>query len=75
LTQLVPTLPPTPLVPLVPPVGTRITLISSGTAHSIAASPANNHVYLPLPANSDYTAPPAGTPACVQGCVAVFSAQ
>jgi hypothetical protein len=75
LTQLVPTLPPTPAVPLVPPVGTRTTLISSGTAHSIAASAANNHVYLPLPANSDYTAPPAGTPACVQGCVAVFSAQ
>jgi hypothetical protein len=75
LTQLVPTLPPTPLVPLVPPVGTRTTLISSGTAHSIAASAANNHVYLPLPANNDYTAPPAGTPACVQGCVAVFSAQ
>jgi hypothetical protein len=75
LTQLVPTLPPTPLVPLVPPVGTRTTLISSGTAHSIAASKDNNHVYLPLPANSDYTAPPAGTPACVQGCVAVFSAQ
>jgi hypothetical protein len=75
LTQLVPTLPPTPVVPLVPPVGTRTTLISSGTAHSIAASAANNHVYLPLPANSDYTAPPAGTPACVQGCVAVFSAQ
>jgi hypothetical protein len=56
-------------------VGTRTTLISSGTAHSIAASAANNHVYLPLPANNDYTAPPLGTPACVQGCVAVFSAQ
>jgi hypothetical protein len=71
----VPTLPPTPLVPLVPPVGTRTTLISSGTAHSIAASAANNHVYLPLPANNDYAAPPLGTPACVQGCIAVFSAQ
>jgi hypothetical protein len=75
LTQLVPTLPPTPVVPLVPPVGTKTTLISSGTAHSIAASAINNHVYLPLPANNDYTAPPAGTPACLQGCVAVFSAQ
>jgi len=75
LTQLVPTLPATPVVPLVPPVGTRTTLISSGTAHSIAASPTNNHVYLPLPANNNYTAPPGGTPACLQGCVAVFSAQ
>ena len=75
LTQLVPTLPPTPVVPLVPPVGTKTTLISSGTAHSIAASAINNHVYLPLPANNDYAAPPAGTPACVQGCVAVFGAQ
>jgi CHRD domain len=75
LTQLVPTLPPTPLVPLVPPVGTRTTLISSGTAHSIAASAANNHVYLPLPANNDYLSLSSGTPACVQGCVAVFSAQ
>ena len=70
LTQLVPTIPPVPAtVPATPPGH------SAGTAHSIAASAANNHVYLPLPANNSYTAPPAGTPACVQGCVAVFSAQ
>jgi hypothetical protein len=70
LTQLVPTIPPVPAtVPPTPPGH------SAGTAHSIAASAANNHVYLPLPANNNYSAPPAGTPACVQGCVAVFSAQ
>ena len=69
LTQLVPTIPPVPAtVPATPPGH------SAGTAHSIAASAANNHVYLPLPANNNYTAPPAGSPACVQGCVAVFSA-
>jgi hypothetical protein len=65
LTQLVPTLPPTPLVPLVPPVGTRTTLISSGTVHSVAASAASSHVYVPLPANNNY-------PNCAQGCIAVF---
>jgi len=70
LTQLVPTVPPVPATRPATPPGH-----SAGTAHSIAASTANNHVYLPLPANSDYSAPPVGTPACVQGCVAVFSAQ
>jgi hypothetical protein len=73
LTQLVPTLPPTPLVPLVPPVGTRTTLISSGTVHSIAASSKSNHIYVPLPANTDYSDSSGNT--CVQGCIAVFSAQ
>jgi len=70
LTQLVPTVPPVPATAPPTPPGH-----SAGTAHSIAASAANNHVYLPLPANNNYSAPPAGTPACVQGCVAVFSAQ
>jgi CHRD domain len=69
LSQLVPTIPP------VPAVTTGPNQHGSGTAHSIAASAANNHVYVPLPANNDYAAPPLGTPACVQGCVAVFSAQ
>jgi hypothetical protein len=69
LTQLVPVVPP------VPAVTTGTNKHGAGTAHSIAASAINNHVYLPLPANSSYTAPPAGTPACLQGCVAVFSAQ
>jgi hypothetical protein len=65
LNQLVPTLPPTPAVT----TGTRR---SSGTAHSIAASAANNHVYVPLPANTSYQINGVG---CAQGCVAVFSAQ
>jgi hypothetical protein len=70
LTQLVPTLEPTPAV-------TSIKR-SAGTAHSIAASVANpslgtqNHVYVPLPANNSYQLNGAG---CAQGCIAVFSAQ
>jgi hypothetical protein len=59
LTQLVPTLPPVPAVPGVH---------SAGSAHSIVASPVNNRIYVPLPANTSY-------PNCTQGCVAVFSAQ
>jgi hypothetical protein len=63
LTQLVPTLPPVPATAPPTPPGH-----SAGTVHSIAASAANNHVYVPLPANTSY-------PNCVQGCIAVFSAQ
>jgi hypothetical protein len=59
LTQLVPTLPPVPAV-----AGAH----GAGTVHSVAVSAANNHVYVPLPANTSY-------PDCVQGCIAVFSAQ
>ena len=59
LTQVVPTLPPQAAVSGVAP---------SGTVHSVAASAFNNHVYVPLPANTAY-------PNCAQGCVAVFSAQ
>jgi hypothetical protein len=59
LTQVVPTLPPVPMVTAAPGVtGAH----SSGAVHSIAASAANNHVYVPLPANTDY-------PDCVQGCI------
>jgi hypothetical protein len=58
LTQLLPTLPPVPAV-------TTGTKHSAGTVHSVAASAANNHVYVPLPANSSY-------PNCAQGCIAVF---
>jgi hypothetical protein len=70
LTQLVPTLEPTPAVASIKR--------SSGTAHSIAASVANsslgtqNHVYVPLPANNSYQLNGVG---CSQGCIAVFSAQ
>jgi len=62
LTQLVPTLPPVPAVGI---VGTTSFVHSAGTVHSIAASAANNHVYVPLPANTSY-------PNCTQGCIAVF---
>jgi hypothetical protein len=64
LTQLVSTVPPTPAVASIKR--------SSGTAHSIAASSANNHVYVPLPANTSYQLNGVG---CTQGCIAVFSAQ
>jgi hypothetical protein len=62
LTQLVPTLTP------VPAVTTGANRHGAGTVHSVAASAANNHVYVPLPANTSY-------PNCVQGCIGVFSAQ
>ena len=68
LTQLVPTLPPVPAVPITSPGGH-----SAGTVHSIAASSKSNHVYVPLPANTDYSDSSGNT--CVQGCIAVFSAQ
>src|SRR5437660_12146469 len=37
-----------------------------GTAHSVAVNPSNNHVFVPLPANS------VATSICRNGCVAVF---
>jgi len=69
LTQLVPTL------YAQPPVGTAGTssfVHSQGTVHSVAASAANNHVYVPLPANTAYNINGVG---CPQGCIGVFSAQ
>jgi hypothetical protein len=36
-----------------------------GTAHSVAANPHNNHVFVPLPANNVF-------PNCLNGCFAVF---
>jgi len=59
LTQLGPTLPP------VPAVTTGPNKHGAGTVHSVAASAANNHVYVPLPANNSY-------PNCAQGCIAVL---
>jgi hypothetical protein len=59
LSQLVPTLPP------VPAVTSGENKHGAGTVHSVAASAANNHVYVPLPANTSY-------PDCAQGCIAVF---
>jgi hypothetical protein len=55
LTQLVPTFnTPNPTSP--PP---------RGTAHSVAVNSHNNHVFVPLPANSVF-------PGCQTGCIAVF---
>jgi hypothetical protein len=39
----------------------------AGTAHSLAANPNNNHVFVPLAANNVF-------PACLNGCIAVFGA-
>jgi len=39
----------------------------AGTAHSVAADPHNNHMFVPLPANNAF-------PDCLTGCVAVFGA-
>jgi len=59
LTQILPTLPPVPAV-----AGVH----SVGAAQSIAASAGNNHVYVAMPTNTAY-------PSCMQGCIAVYSAQ
>jgi len=69
LTQILPTLPPTVAVPNVH---------GSGTVHSVAASSLNNHVYVPLPANNDYSIVADGgvlVAPCQQGCIAVYSAE
>ena len=60
LIQLVPTF-------NVPAVGTgnSSTQHPAGTAHSVAASAANNHVFVPLAANNVF-------PNCLTGCIAVF---
>jgi hypothetical protein len=74
LNQLVPTLPP------VPAVTTGANKHGQGTVHSVAACSAlpngpcsTNKVYVPLPANTAYSDPSGNN--CVQGCVAVFSAE
>ena len=61
LIQLVPTF-------NVPAVGTgnNSTEHPAGTAHSVAANPANNYVFVPLAANNAF-------PGCLTGCIAVFS--
>jgi hypothetical protein len=66
LLQMVPTLPPTGAMVPTTPSGTLAAVAPS--AHSVAASAFNNHVYVPLQANNAY-------PDCWQGCIAVFSAQ
>jgi hypothetical protein len=69
LTQVVPTLYAQQAVGT---AGTSSFVHSAGTVHSIAASAANNHVYVALPANTAYQL---NGVSCAQGCVAVFSAQ
>jgi len=66
LLQVVPTLPQQAATVPTTPSGTLAAVAPS--AHSVAASAANNHVYVPLQANNAY-------PECWLGCVAVFSAQ
>jgi hypothetical protein len=64
----------------VPAVGTgnSSTEHPAGTAHSVAANAANNHIFVPLAANNAFSsyAVPGGTPPvsdCETGCVAVFA--
>jgi hypothetical protein len=56
LTQLIPTINVTAVIN-----GVK----NSGTAHSVAVNPHNNHVFVPLPANNVF-------PNCLNGCIAVF---
>ena len=45
----------------------------AGTSHSIAANAANNHVFVPLPANNAVLSPDGNPPKdCLTGCIAVF---
>jgi hypothetical protein len=69
LTQVVPTVYAQQAVGT---AGTSSFAHSAGTVHSVAASSANNHVYVPLPANTAYQLNGVG---CAQGCIAVFSVQ
>jgi len=62
LDQLVPTFNVPAIAPITgPPPGHP-----AGTAHSVAANAANNHVFVPLAANNAY-------PGCTTGCVAVYT--
>jgi hypothetical protein len=49
----------------------------AGTAHSVAANAANNHVFVPLGANNSFSAfavPNGGpVPDCETGCIAIFA--
>lgn len=60
----------TSLVQLVPTINTgakptAIPPIPSGTAHSLAVNPHDNHALVPLPANNVF-------PDCLNGCIGVF---
>jgi len=53
------------------PAATGANAHPAGTSHSVAANAANNHVFVPLPANNAFLSPD-GTTNCLTGCVAVF---
>ena len=57
------------LVQVVPTlnVGGKPFVFPAGTAHSVAANPHNNHVFVPLAANNVF-------PSCLNGCIGVFGA-
>jgi len=57
------------LVQVVPTlnVAAKSKVFPAGTAHSVAADPHNNHVFVALAANNVF-------PGCLNGCVAVFAA-
>lgn len=57
------------LVQIVPAVnsGGKANVFPSGTAHSVAVNPRNNHALVPLPANSV-------VPGCLNGCIGVYGA-
>ncbi len=57
------------LVQVVPTlnVGGKPFVFPAGTAHSVAANPNNNHVFVPLAANNVF-------PSCLNGCIGVFGA-
>ncbi|MDB5811744.1 MAG: hypothetical protein JWN94_3866 [Betaproteobacteria bacterium] len=57
----------TQLVPTINTAGkTTAPPFPSGTAHSVAANPHNNWVFVPLPANNVF-------PSCLNGCIAVYA--
>jgi hypothetical protein len=58
LTQLVPTI----------NVAGKPNVFPAGTAHSLAANPHNNHIFVPLPANNI-------VPGCLTGCIAIYGAE
>ena len=57
------------LVQIVPTINTagKAFEFPSGSSHSVAANPHNDHVFVPLPANNVF-------PSCLNGCVGVFGA-
>ena len=57
------------LVQVVPTlnVAGKAFVFPAGTAHSLAANPHNNHVFVPLAANNVF-------PSCLNGCIGVFGA-